>query len=142
MLSASCYIVADEMLGDLDIERKTQAEVLLHAYSRELDRQRLSAGAQGLFSSGNGWSRPSVLYLGVLNRQLFQATMNMRMTTLTRSLSTRAQRLRIRLERRRYVLPPLPTSVAEGLGGRQISHPIWHKLPTSVCLHTRPPERS
>ncbi|EPT02761.1 hypothetical protein FOMPIDRAFT_1059042 [Fomitopsis schrenkii] len=39
--------------GDLDVERKTQAEVLLNAYSRELDRRRLSAGAQGLFSSGN-----------------------------------------------------------------------------------------
>ncbi|KAH9938547.1 uncharacterized protein B0H18DRAFT_866827 [Fomitopsis serialis] len=41
------------ILGDTDVERKTQAEVLLNAYSRELDRRRLTAGAQGLFSSGD-----------------------------------------------------------------------------------------
>ncbi|KAH9843911.1 FYVE-domain-containing protein [Rhodofomes roseus] len=41
------------ILGDMDIERKTQAEVLLNAYSRELDRRRLAAGAQGLFSAGD-----------------------------------------------------------------------------------------
>ncbi|KAH9179488.1 hypothetical protein EDB89DRAFT_1841289 [Lactarius sanguifluus] len=36
------------ILGDNDSERKTQAEVLLNAYSRELERRRLAAGAQGL----------------------------------------------------------------------------------------------
>ncbi|TFL05679.1 hypothetical protein BDV98DRAFT_229793 [Pterulicium gracile] len=36
------------LLNDDDVERKTQAEVLLNAYSRELERQRLLAGAQGL----------------------------------------------------------------------------------------------
>ncbi|CCM04833.1 uncharacterized protein FIBRA_07026 [Fibroporia radiculosa] len=36
------------ILGDSDVERKTQAEVLLNAYSRELERRRLAAGAQGL----------------------------------------------------------------------------------------------
>ncbi|KAI9467221.1 FYVE zinc finger-domain-containing protein [Lactarius psammicola] len=36
------------ILGDTDLERKTQAEVLLNAYSRELERRRLAAGAQGL----------------------------------------------------------------------------------------------
>ncbi|KAI0265184.1 FYVE zinc finger-domain-containing protein [Gloeopeniophorella convolvens] len=36
------------VLSDDDLERKTQAEVLLHAYSRELERRRLAAGAQGL----------------------------------------------------------------------------------------------
>lgn len=66
VLMSSCCIVADEMLGDLDVERKTQAEVLLNAYSRELDRRRLSAGAQGLFSSGNGWLKPFVMYVGLL----------------------------------------------------------------------------
>jgi len=35
--------------GDEDSERKTQAEVLLNAYSRELERRRLAAGADGLF---------------------------------------------------------------------------------------------
>ncbi|THH12226.1 hypothetical protein EW145_g143 [Phellinidium pouzarii] len=39
------------MLGDEDTERRTQAEVLLNVYSRELERKRLSAGAAGLFLS-------------------------------------------------------------------------------------------
>lgn len=42
------------ILGDDDAERKTQAEVLLNAYSRELERRRLAAGAQGLLISGDG----------------------------------------------------------------------------------------
>lgn len=41
-------------VGDDDVERKTQAEVLLNAYSRELERRRLEAGAQGLLISGDG----------------------------------------------------------------------------------------
>ncbi|TFK43397.1 hypothetical protein BDQ12DRAFT_695591 [Crucibulum laeve] len=41
------------ILGDDDAERKIQAEVLLNAYSRELERRRLSAGAQGLLISEN-----------------------------------------------------------------------------------------
>ncbi|OBZ76329.1 hypothetical protein A0H81_03981 [Grifola frondosa] len=41
------------VLGDDDVERRTQAEVLLNAYSRELDRRRLAAGAQGLLISGD-----------------------------------------------------------------------------------------
>lgn len=44
-------------LGDADTERKTQAEVLLNAYSRELERRRLAAGAQGLLISGDGMCR-------------------------------------------------------------------------------------
>ncbi|KAG0709508.1 hypothetical protein DFH29DRAFT_840907 [Suillus ampliporus] len=40
------------ILSDDDTERKTQAEVLLNAYSRELERRRLAAGAQGLLISG------------------------------------------------------------------------------------------
>lgn len=35
-------------IGDEDAERKIQAEVLLNAYSRELERRRLSAGQDGL----------------------------------------------------------------------------------------------
>jgi hypothetical protein len=42
------------VLGDDDADRKTQAEVLLNAYSRELERKRLAAGAQGLLISGDG----------------------------------------------------------------------------------------
>lgn len=38
------------MLGDDDAERKTQAEVLLHTYSRELERTRLSASAEGILN--------------------------------------------------------------------------------------------
>lgn len=38
---------------DDDRERKIQAEVLLNAYSRELERCRLSAGAQGLLNSSS-----------------------------------------------------------------------------------------
>ncbi|THV08681.1 FYVE-domain-containing protein [Dendrothele bispora CBS 962.96] len=41
------------ILADEDMERRTQAEVLLNAYSRELERRRLAAGAQGLLISGN-----------------------------------------------------------------------------------------
>ena len=40
--------------GDNDMELKTQAEVLLNAYSRELERRRLAAGAQGWLISGDG----------------------------------------------------------------------------------------
>lgn len=40
--------------GDEDAERRTQAEVLLNAYGRDLERRRLAAGAQGLLISGNG----------------------------------------------------------------------------------------
>ena len=43
------FLVADD-----DAERKTQAEVLLNAYNRELERRRLAAGAQGLLISGDG----------------------------------------------------------------------------------------
>jgi len=43
-----------QYLDDSDVERKTQAEVLLNAYSRELERRRLAAGAQGLLISGAG----------------------------------------------------------------------------------------
>lgn len=38
------------------MERKTQAEVLLNAYTRELERKRSSADAQGLLISGDGES--------------------------------------------------------------------------------------
>lgn len=36
------------------MERKTQAEVLLNAYSRDLERRRLAAGARGLLLSETG----------------------------------------------------------------------------------------
>ncbi|KAI6164748.1 hypothetical protein EDD17DRAFT_1801696 [Pisolithus thermaeus] len=39
------------ILGDDNPERRTQAEVLLNAYGRELERRRLFAGAQGLIMS-------------------------------------------------------------------------------------------
>lgn len=39
------------LAGDEDHDRRTQAEVLLNTYSRELERRRLSAGAQGLLIS-------------------------------------------------------------------------------------------
>ncbi|KAJ6599189.1 hypothetical protein DFH09DRAFT_28203 [Mycena vulgaris] len=42
------------LLGDEDTERKTQAEVLLNAYSRDLERRRLAAGARGLLLSEAG----------------------------------------------------------------------------------------
>ncbi|KAH7924028.1 ankyrin [Leucogyrophana mollusca] len=41
------------ILSDDDGERKTQAEVLLNTYSRELERRRLVAGAQGYLISGS-----------------------------------------------------------------------------------------
>lgn len=40
--------------GDDDVERKTQAEVLLNAYSRELERRRLAARSQGLLFNTTG----------------------------------------------------------------------------------------
>ncbi|KAJ6629117.1 hypothetical protein B0H10DRAFT_1776834, partial [Mycena sp. CBHHK59/15] len=39
------------LLGDDDLDRKTQAEVLLNVYSRDLERRRLAAGARGLLLS-------------------------------------------------------------------------------------------
>ncbi|KAF7433187.1 hypothetical protein PC9H_005136 [Pleurotus ostreatus] len=39
------------VLNDTDDERKTQAEVLLHALNRDLERRRLAAGANGLLIS-------------------------------------------------------------------------------------------
>lgn len=42
--------------ADEDSERRIQGEVLLNAYNRELERRRLSAGAQGLLISGEGTS--------------------------------------------------------------------------------------
>jgi hypothetical protein len=41
-------------VGDNDPERKLQAEVLLKAYNRDLERRRLAAGAQGLLISDCG----------------------------------------------------------------------------------------
>ena len=46
--------------GDDDPERKTQAEVLSNAFSRELERRRLAAGAQGLLLSTGGTSLPKL----------------------------------------------------------------------------------
>lgn len=43
--------------GDEDHERRTQAEVLLNAYSRELERRRLAAGAAGIPLSNDGQQR-------------------------------------------------------------------------------------
>lgn len=40
-------MIADDTAGD----RRTRAEVLLNVYSRELERQRLQAGAMGLYSA-------------------------------------------------------------------------------------------
>ncbi|KDQ64735.1 hypothetical protein JAAARDRAFT_236610 [Jaapia argillacea MUCL 33604] len=42
------------VMGDTNLERKVQAEILLDAYSQELQRRRLAAGAQGLLISGDG----------------------------------------------------------------------------------------
>ncbi|KAH7887859.1 hypothetical protein F5I97DRAFT_1806415, partial [Phlebopus sp. FC_14] len=41
------------IISDRDAERRTQAEVLLSAYNRELERRRLSAGARGLLIVGS-----------------------------------------------------------------------------------------
>lgn len=54
LLSASCSSIPTRFTGDEDTERKVQAEVLLNAYSRDLERRRLSAGAQGLLISDQG----------------------------------------------------------------------------------------
>lgn len=42
------------MLSDKNEERKRQAEVLLNVYNRELERRRLSAGAQGIVLRDEG----------------------------------------------------------------------------------------
>jgi hypothetical protein len=46
-------------VGDQEPERKTQGEVLLNAYSRELERRRLAAGAQGLLHVSGGRIPPT-----------------------------------------------------------------------------------
>jgi hypothetical protein len=53
-------------LGDDDPERKLQAEVLLKAYNRDLERRRLAAGAQGLLISDYGVPHCSIKILSVL----------------------------------------------------------------------------
>ena len=50
-------------LGDEDAERKIQAEVLLNTYSRDLERRRLAAGAQGLLISDRGMILLSAVYV-------------------------------------------------------------------------------
>ncbi|KAF9451638.1 hypothetical protein P691DRAFT_723651 [Macrolepiota fuliginosa MF-IS2] len=45
------------ILSDDDVERRTHAEVLLNAYSRELERRRLAAGAQGLLLTGQDFDQ-------------------------------------------------------------------------------------
>lgn len=54
------------LIDDDDPERRTQAEVLLNAYNRELERRRLAAGAQGLLISGDGWYSLSILSISNL----------------------------------------------------------------------------
>jgi hypothetical protein len=39
---------------DNDGDRKTQAEVILNTYSRELERQRLYAGSTGMIQDDSG----------------------------------------------------------------------------------------
>jgi len=51
MISAPA--ITDVLAGDDDADRKIQAEVLLNAYSRELDRRRLQAGIHGVIT-GDG----------------------------------------------------------------------------------------
>ena len=51
---SGCWIFIWLIPGDDDAERTTQAEVLLNTYCRELERQRLTASAQGLLISGEG----------------------------------------------------------------------------------------
>jgi hypothetical protein len=48
---------AEARIGDEDYERRTQGEVLLNAYNRELERRRLAAGARGVPLAGEGMSR-------------------------------------------------------------------------------------
>lgn len=57
------------MLGDEDQDRRTQAEVLLNAYSRELERKRLTAGAAGIHLSNE--------CKGELSRTVHMATANL-----------------------------------------------------------------
>ena len=53
----NCFVCSiDHRLGDENEDRKRQAEVLLNTLSRDLERRRLSAGAQGLLISGLGAS--------------------------------------------------------------------------------------
>ncbi|KZT66002.1 hypothetical protein DAEQUDRAFT_487317 [Daedalea quercina L-15889] len=94
------------ILGDTDVERKTQAEGLRACFCLEM------------------------------------MTKSMKTTIQTRNSITPAQNLSVRREPRRYVLPPLATSVGQALGGPQTSRPIWRKLPTSVYLRMRLLKRS
>jgi hypothetical protein len=48
----SCVLTYHQ--GDEESERRTQGEVLLNAYNRELERRRLAAGARGISLSGEG----------------------------------------------------------------------------------------
>ncbi len=84
-------------LGDNDPERKTQAEVLLNAYSRELERRRLAAGAQGLLLSTHGTTISALRGITLTFRHHGQTTITLRkMTMTTTSFITLALHLRER----------------------------------------------
>lgn len=51
-----------KLTDDDNPERRTQAEVLLNTYSRDLERRRLAAGAQGLLVSLGAWDGWSCLW--------------------------------------------------------------------------------
>lgn len=53
-------------VGDEDAERKIQAEVLLNTYSRDLERRRLAAGAQGLLISDHGMALSSAVHTSLM----------------------------------------------------------------------------
>lgn len=59
----------DFQTEDDDTERKTQAEVLLNTYSRDLERRRLSAGARGLLLSDTG----NTFFLGYASDSILQS---------------------------------------------------------------------
>jgi hypothetical protein len=48
-------------LGDDDAERRTQGEVLLNAYNRELERRRLAAGARGVTLADEGMIKGRII---------------------------------------------------------------------------------
>lgn len=64
------FEISKQVLDDEDPERKIQAEVLLNAYSRDLERRRLSAGAQGLLISQYGNSFLLKLFRNLFNYYL------------------------------------------------------------------------
>jgi hypothetical protein len=128
------------VVGDQEPERKTQGEVLLNAYSRELERRRLAAGAQGLLHVSGGRMPPTFCSAFLLSFPQRATPSLMKMiqmkssTTLGLPLQTRHHVHPHCVSRRQTTLAARPR-LQHAL--RLTSHLSLHNRPSFVYQHTR-----